>query len=176
MQTRLSAAYTLFALVFITVAVTAKPAISDELPDPAGRIILEISGAIQNTNAPGIAKLDADMLGDLPAVVVQTKTPWTDGVGVFEGPLAKDVMSLVGAAGDRVLAVALNDYSVEIPMSDFMLIDAIFATKLNGETMGVRDRGPIWIIFPWDTSPDLRNELYYSRSIWQVRSIKVFEE
>ena len=85
-------------------------------------------------------------------------------------------MELVGARGDRILAVAYNDYSVEIPMSDFMSIDTVFATRLNGETMDVRNRGPIWIIFPWSEYSELRNELYYSRSIWQLQSLTVIEE
>ena len=173
---RLAVMTAVLALSLLAQVLSGSPARADKLPEPTGPTILEVTGNIEHTNSPGSARFDAKMLGELETIEIQTQTPWTDGDVVFEGPLTRDVMALVGAQGSRVLAVALNNYSVEIPMSDFTSIDSIFATRLNGETIGVRNRGPIWIIFPWNESPELRNELYYSRSIWQLRSITVIEE
>jgi hypothetical protein len=39
--------------------------------------------------------------------------------------------------------------------------------------MPVSDKGPFFIIYPFDSFEELKNELYYSRSAWQVRSITI---
>lgn len=39
--------------------------------------------------------------------------------------------------------------------------------------MPVRDRGPLFVIYPFDSQSELRNAIYYSRSAWQLRSIEV---
>jgi hypothetical protein len=39
--------------------------------------------------------------------------------------------------------------------------------------MPVRDKGPLFVIYPFDAQPELRNAIYYSRSAWQLRSIEV---
>ena len=40
--------------------------------------------------------------------------------------------------------------------------------------MSVRDKGPLFVIYPFDEAPELNNETYYGRSAWQVKSIEVF--
>ena len=39
--------------------------------------------------------------------------------------------------------------------------------------MPVRDKGPFFIIYPYDSSAALRTEQYYARSAWQVASLTV---
>jgi hypothetical protein len=43
---------------------------------------------------------------------------------------------------------------------------------MDGKTMSVRDKGPLWIIYPYDSSADYRTEVVYSRSIWQLDRIE----
>ncbi|HBQ6508802.1 TPA: oxidoreductase, partial [Klebsiella variicola subsp. variicola] len=43
--------------------------------------------------------------------------------------------------------------------------------KMNGEYMRVRDKGPLFIVYPYDSSTELQNQIYYSRSAWQVSKI-----
>ena len=49
----------------------------------------------------------------------------------------------------------------------------ILATKRDGAMMSVREHGPIFVIYPFDQEPDLYNEKYFSRSVWQVSTIIV---
>jgi hypothetical protein len=35
----------------------------------------------------------------------------------------------------------------------------------------VRDQGPLWIMFPFDDKPELKSELIYSQSVWQLRKM-----
>jgi hypothetical protein len=136
-------------------------------------VILEVSGEITNANSDGIMAYDLEMLDALGMTTVTTETPWTEGAVSYQGVLARDLLAHAGATGTNVGAVALNDYTVTIPMSDFTDYDVILATRAGGEVLTVRQRGPIWIIYPWSDEPELQNEVYYSRSIWQLKSLTV---
>jgi hypothetical protein len=104
---------------------------------------------------------------------IETTTPWHDGVMVFEGVLLSKLMTHVGAEGETLTAIALNDFYTEIPLSDAADYDIVLAYRANGSILTVRDKGPLFVIYPFDQFPDLRNELYYSRSIWQLRRLTV---
>jgi hypothetical protein len=68
---------------------------------------------------------------------------------------------------------ALNDYRVDVPWDDAQRNDPIVARLLDGEPMAVRDKGPLFLIYPFDDRPELRSAVYYSRSAWQLRTIEV---
>jgi hypothetical protein len=159
------------ALVALTAFVGAAYAAS--LGTPANRPILTISGKIAVTNKDNTAQFDRAMLESLGLVTIETTTPWHEGKVKFEGVSMDKLMKLVGAAGQRVVVVALNDYTTEIPMEDFGKFNVILAIKRNGEYMSVRDKGPLFIIYPYDSSPDLKSQTYYARSAWQVAKIDV---
>lgn len=138
-----------------------------------GTVILEVSGDVSAEEPSDKVLFDVRKLEALGLHEVTTETPWTEGLVVFQGVLGRDLLASVGAAGESIRSTAINDYSVDIPISDFFEYDAIFATRIDGKIMSVRDRGPIWIIYPWSSVPELKNEIYYSRSIWQLKSIVV---
>ncbi len=143
---------------------------------PTGRVILEVTGAIANTNDGEAMRFDREMLEALGTHEIVTETPWTNGMVTFTGVLASDVMRAVGATGSEVEAIAINDYSVRIPAADFDAHGVILALTKNGIPLTVRDRGPIWVIYPWSSKRELQNELYYSRSIWQLRAMTIVPE
>ena len=91
----------------------------------------------------------------------------------FEGPLARDVLERLGASGSRIRAIAINDYVVEIPVSDLLEHRVILAMRRDGKPMSVRDKGPLWIIYPWSDEPALKTEIHHSRSIWQLKQLVV---
>jgi hypothetical protein len=113
------------------------------------------------------------MLESMGLVTVETTTPWHEGKVKFEGVSLDKLMKQVGASGQRVVVVALNDYTTEIPIDDFGKFNVILAIKRNGEYMSVRDKGPLFVIYPYDSSPDLKSQTYYARSAWQVAKIDV---
>jgi hypothetical protein len=85
----------------------------------------------------------------------------------------KDVLAVAGASGSRVTAYALNDYRTEIPFSDVEQEDVIVARLMNGKPMTVREKGPLFIVYPFDSRIELRSELYYNRSAWQLSRLVV---
>ena len=70
-------------------------------------------------------------------------------------------------------ATAINDYTVEIPVSDAVEGGPIIAYSVDGKPMSVRDKGPLWVIYPYDSGAQYRSEVIYSRSIWQLDRIEV---
>ena len=140
---------------------------------PAAEPILTVSGKIANTNDGAVARFDRQMLEALGTVTLRTMTPWYDHVVEFEGVSMKALMQHVGAEGTQVTATALNDYRGTIPLSDFDSFEVILAMKRDGEDMPIRDKGPLFIVYPYDSDPELANGLYYSRSVWQVKELEV---
>lgn len=138
-----------------------------------GEVVLTVSGAIAKTNADAVAAFDIEMLEGLGTVTFDTSTIWTEGVQTFTGVQLADLLEAVGASGARLRAAAINDYAVEIPADDAVTGGPIVAFLRNGDRMSVRDKGPLWIIYPYDRSADYRSELVYSRSIWQLDRIEV---
>jgi hypothetical protein len=162
------------ALVLAAIGL-AEPAAARDLPTPRGEVILSVTGAIANTNDGAAAKFDLGMLEGLSPVTFETTTTWTDGPQSFTGvPLAR-LMEAVGAKGTRIQATAINDYSVEIPRADWVEGGPIIAYLNNGAPMSIRERGPLWIVYPYDTKPEYQSEVIYSRSIWQLDRIVVKE-
>ena len=143
------------------------------LPAPADKPILTISGKISETNKDNTAQFDRAMLESLGMVTIETTTPWYNGPVKFEGVPLDKLMKQVGASGDHVAVVALNDYSSEIPIEDFAKYNVVLALKRNGEYMPVRDKGPLFIIYPFDSKPELKSQTFYGRSVWQVAKIVV---
>lgn len=143
------------------------------LAAPTGVVVLTVTGKIGNTNKTDAAEFDMAQLQALPSRVTETETPWTKGKPRFEGPLGSALLDAVGATGTSLHVVALNDYAVDVPIEDFRKWPVILATKKDGKPMSVRDRGPIFVIYPFDLDASLYNEKIFSRSAWQVKSIDV---
>ena len=151
----------------------ARQAFAGTIAQPSGKVILTMSGKIANTNKDGTAQFDLEMLEKLGTQSFETTTPWYDGKVKFEGvPMAK-LMQHVGASGATITVKALNDYATDIPMDDFTKYPVILASKRDGNYMPVRDKGPLFIVYPYDSNPDLKHQRFYSRSAWQVAQIIV---
>lgn len=143
------------------------------LEPPAGPPVLTLSGRIGLTNRPGAAAFDQAMLERLPQTTVQTLTPWYPQSRRFTGPLLRDLLAAVGAQGRQLRLLALNDYQVEIPLEDAQRFDVVVTRLLDGKPMTVREKGPLFIMYPFDDVPALRNSVYYSRCVWQLQRIEV---
>lgn len=144
-----------------------------DLEPPRGKPILTISGAINRTNVDGEAVFDREMLEAQGTETVVTKTPWFDGVTEFSGVRMDKLMELVGAEGEAVTATALNNYVTTIPLEDFTRYRVILALKRDGKYMSVREKGPLFIIYPFDDDPALQTQVYFGRAAWQVAKLAV---
>lgn len=143
------------------------------LDAPKGKVILTLTGKVGLTNAPGQAQFDLAMLQALPQHSFSTHTPWDKAPVKFSGPLLRDVLAAAQASGTTLQAVALNDYKTSIPLQDARDHDMLLAHLLNDQPIPVRTKGPLFIIYPFDSKPELRAVKYYERSAWQLKSLDV---
>ena len=164
----------ILAAAFLSL-VCLNPVGAQTLAAPKGDPILEIGGKIGVTNAPGKAVFDRDPSKSVGLETIKTTTPWHSGQVTFEGVPLDKLMRLVGATGKTVRVVALNDYAATVPIDDFAKFNVILAMKRDGQYMPVRDKGPLFVIYPYDSSPELKSQVYYARSVWQVKSLEVLD-
>lgn len=157
------------------ISLTALPLAASELAAPTGDVLLTVTGNVAATNVDNRAELDLDMLRSLETVRIETSTIWTEGTQVFEGVPLGVLVAELGLQGKTLRATAINDYAVDIPMTDAVEGGATVAYLLNGAPMSVRDKGPLWIIYPYDDDADFRTEVIYSRSIWQLDRIEAID-
>jgi hypothetical protein len=160
------------SMVLSLVLAAGQPAWSGGLMPPEGRVILQVTGAVTVTNGDNAAAFDLKMLEGLESRETTAETPWYDDVHTFQGPLLSQVAATVGAEGRDLRVRAINGYEATIPASDIAEMPIILATRVDGKVLSVRDKGPIFIIYPFDLGAHLYNETYFSRSVWQVVSIE----
>jgi hypothetical protein len=162
-----------FARTLLAAALVVSATHALALDKPAGRPILTVSGLIAEKNAGNDAQFDAAMLDKLPQHKMTVETPWYKTAQTFEGPLFRDVLKATGIKGKKLYVVALNDYAAEIPLADLEKHDVILARKIDGKVLNIRDKGPLFIMYPFDKKPELRTKDIYSRCVWQVNRIRV---
>ena len=82
-------------------------------------------------------------------------------------------MTLLGANGTWVRAIAANDYSVNLPLTDLTGFDTLLGLSQNGERMKLRDKGPLWLLYPSDSRPDEPDTAINKRMVWQLKSLHI---
>lgn len=160
----------LFTLLLAAAAVTPL-CFAQGLEAPKGRTILSVSGKIAEKNKGELAVFDMAMIEKLPQHSFTTRTPWYDKPVKFTGPLLADVLAAVKASGKTVSAVAINDYAISIPMEDVGKYGVLMARLIDDKPIPVRSKGPLFVVYPFDSASELRTSVYYERSIWQLKAL-----
>jgi hypothetical protein len=143
------------------------------LQPATGKVILTITGHVAEKNAAHAAVFDLAMLEKLPQRSFTTMTPWDKQPIKFTGPLLRDVLAAAKATGKTIKAAALNDYQSSMPLDDTQKFDVILAHKMNDADIPVKTKGPLFIVYPYDTKPELRSTTYYERSAWQLKALTI---
>ncbi|MFN4153079.1 MAG: molybdopterin-dependent oxidoreductase [Paracoccaceae bacterium] len=146
---------------------------AESLPAPTGEVILTVRGDIALTNGDAEAALDRVLLESIGVRTIHTGTIWTEGTSEFQGVELSRLLLRLGADGSTLRLSALNDYAVDIPMSEAVDNGPLLAFRMDGKNLSPRDKGPLWMIYPYDLNPAYKNEVSYSRSIWQLTVIEV---
>ncbi|AVJ19756.1 molybdopterin-dependent oxidoreductase [Serratia rhizosphaerae] len=136
---------------------------------------LEVSGNISHFTDTANKRYvfsDQDLFA-MPVNSISTSTSWTPR-RKFDGVAVADILKKVGAKGQTLSMHALNDYYIDIPLSDVEKYNIILAYKMDGEMLKIRNFGPLFLVYPRDESgPELNSPLYNSRFIWQVNRIVI---
>ncbi len=169
--------YRFFSLIVLLLSCLSVPTLSPAYAQPVafapplGIPIVTVSGAITATNAADGLVLDLDQLRTLPQHRFTTSTPWTEAKVTFQGVLLKDLIAAVGASGTTVTLMALDDYTNSIPITDAKDDGPMLAFLMDDKTISVRDKGPLWLIYPFDDNAAYRSEETYAQSVWQIKRI-----
>ncbi len=160
-------------LALIMLVLTSANVMAANLAKPSGKVILTVSGKISHTNVGDTAQFDRAMLRALGVSDLQTETPWSEGSDLYQGPLLSTLLNAIGIQGSSLKVTALNDYSAIVPSEDADKYNVLLAMDINGKPMSVRDKGPLFILYPFSDQPELNNEVIHNRSVWQIKSIVV---
>ncbi len=155
-----------FAVSILTAAASRSSAAS-------GTSFLRVGGEIGEGPQPGEVVFDEAAFAALPQTRFRTATPWHDKAIEFSGVSARDLFEAVGRRGENAQLIALNDYMVEASIDEIVAADGLFATHQDGVAMPISDKGPIFLLFPFDDRPELKHQAYYSRAVWQLSEIVV---
>ncbi len=119
-------------------------------------------------------ELTVDALSSLPRRVIRTATPW-DRARDFEGPLLAEVLRAAGARSDvtTIRVYGRDDSQVDISVNAVSLYRPILATTRDGVALTPAQGGPLWLIFPMDTHPELRTPAGSARFVSNVCRIDV---
>lgn len=139
----------------------------------AGETILTVSGMSGTSDVEPTKEFDLSQLRQLGEVTFSTTTPWTEGEQTFTGVSLSAFVSSLDLSSGMLKATAVNDYAVEIPVADALSEGPIIAYFKNDKPMSVREKGPLWLVYPYDSDAKFRTEIVYSRSIWQLDRIVV---
>lgn len=136
-------------------------------------ILLSVNGDLTGGEP---VTFDATALLALPRQDVTTGTIWTPAPETFSGPALADVLDAAGARGGDLRLIALNDYAVRLPRDAVEATAPVVAILRDGARFGVREKGPLWLVFPYDLDPRYRSEQVFAWSVWQLARIEVLEE
>lgn len=121
----------------------------------------------------GMQEFDMAAIEALPQERFSTSSVWTEGVHEFSGPSLATVLDSLDVTGVVIHARALNDYAIEIPVETLEAGAPIIATRIDGEAFPRREKGPLWIVYPYDADVRFQTESTYGRSIWQLVELRV---
>lgn len=105
---------------------------------------------------------------------IQTANDFVNEVHVFSGPLMRDLFADFSLKNAETISLtALNDYRTSFPLAEVFDYDVIIALSMSGKRLTMRDKGPMWVIYPMDEYKILRNPIYNSRLVWQLKSVEL---
>jgi hypothetical protein len=145
------------------------------IPPPTEPVVLTVRGRLGLVHADAVVTFDIPTLERLGLIRFTTPTAWTDGLVTFEGVLLSRLLEVL-AVPDSVTALAmtaLNDYQVTIPVVDVRTWPVIIALKRDGRYMSVRNKGPLWVVYPRHAFPALAQAKHNSKWIWQLKEIVI---
>lgn len=129
---------------------------------------------LTTSSSQGTKEYTLGMIESLGLKRLRTSTFWPEDDGVYEGVLLRDFLGNAGMAKcGSIVITALDDYRVAIPCEDLEKWPVLLATRHEGKTMSIREKGPTRIIYPKDIGGDVALSDMRSRWIWAIATITI---
>lgn len=158
---RISTAFLITLSLFLTLMTTYVKAESK---------ILTVTGKVEHSGM----SFSFDDLKAQPHFQVETETIWTNKQHRYTAISVAQLLKKVGAKGENLRFIALNDYAIEVPVKLLLDNHAFIAFEQDGKPMRIRDKGPLWVLYPFTDSPQINTPFYQSHCAWQLKTIEVF--
>ncbi|MEO3414218.1 molybdopterin-dependent oxidoreductase [Roseovarius sp. CAU 1744] len=156
----------LFSVIFLTVSGLIDTAAANQQP-----VLLTINIEGDDGREDKIVTFTRSDLMALPAVTFETSTNWTAGTPHFTGVALRSLLDPLDVTDGEIELIAINHYSVFLPLDDPTSDGAMLAYLMNGKPMSARGKGPLWLVYDYDSDRKFRTESVYSRSVWQLDRI-----
>ena len=145
------------------------------IPSPIEPVVLTGHGRMGLARAEAAVTFDIPTLERLGLIRFTTPTAWTDGLVTFEGVLLSRLLEVLAVPGDvtALAMTALNDYQVTIPVPDVHTWPVMLALKRDDQYMSVRNKGPLWVVYPRHAFPELEQSKHNAKWIWQLKEMVI---
>lgn len=135
-------------------------------------IVLTVSWADSRTTPVKFALKDLEKLERKDYLTAIPPSLGVSGRHDWQGIPVSAVLEAAKAQHySRLRVTALDGYEVYIPVSDLTSFNPILAYRKDSQYIGILDKGPLFLIYPFDSSPKLQTMEYINRTIWQVSAI-----
>ncbi|MEE3100644.1 MAG: molybdopterin-dependent oxidoreductase, partial [Pseudomonadota bacterium] len=129
-----------------------------------------------NAARPVSERIALDRLSAMPQTEVKAVTPWTEGEVTFGGVAFDAFARSLGIGGGAVILRALNAYEISLDVEQVIADGGVLALRMDGRPIPVRDKGPVWLVFPSVERPDLAASDKTHMWIWQIDEIRFLGE
>ncbi len=158
--------------IIFTLAVSALSSFLHVIGAAAESVVL----TLQHSKNDQVITFTDEQLMALPQTQFETETIWTEGVVEFSGPTLKALIEYADIAPGDVELYAINDYNIVLPYEKIEDGAPVIANRINGAPFSVREKGPLWVVFPYDDLARYSNEEYFALSVWQLNRLNVLSE
>lgn len=152
---------------------TLKP--GNDVPKPAGPVVLTIDGKISRTNSGKTLQFDMVTLESVGVVQYKVDDPFAKKTILYAGVLLSQLLKVAGAAPDATTLTlkALDDYSTDMKVSDTARWPILLATRADGAYMPLDKSGPLISVLPFNNFPEIDHVTYDAQWLWSLAAITV---
>ena len=133
------------------------------------------SGSYLNVSGDTCGSRSMDV-GSLEAIGMHsfgTSVTWGRHRHVFSGLPLGVLLSYVGASGKSVRVTGLDDSRAFITMEDITATAPLLATRIDGYPIPRNERGPILLVYQFESFDAPHRDLLASQCVWHVCDIMV---
>ncbi|MCB8838976.1 hypothetical protein [Aurantimonas sp. VKM B-3413] len=144
-------------------------AATEDPDDPAAKILSVVDG---DGRTAKFSRLD---LAQLPQTRFVTAAPFLKTPTPLEGPSVSQLLRAFDPdrTFHRIEIVALDSYLVSADISQLEADGAILAIRQDGAFLPIAEKGPAYLVFPFDDRPSLKDKSHYGLCIWQISQIRL---
>jgi len=102
--------------------------------------------------------------------------PWEKASATYSGILLDEFVKKFGQADtNKITFKAIDDYQVDIPKNIWQSYKILLVTKVNGEYLDIKNKGPMRIVFPDYDASKKEYEVNLPLWLWMITQIEFLE-